>query len=79
MDNDNTMAIRFPESSMIASLEFDPKANLLYARYQSGEAYQYFNITWNVIKVLAEADSVGKAFHAIVKKNEHLYPFKRIA
>lgn len=73
------MTIQLPESTMISSLGFNPKGEVLTATYKSGGIYEYAGVTWETMRVLLDSASLGKAFHAIIKKNEHLYPYKRIA
>lgn len=64
------------ESSNIAAIAY--KDDCLYVKFLEGNIYKYFNVPFEVFTQLLEADSVGRAFHQLVKSNPLIYPFDRL-
>lgn len=54
-------------SSQIASVGYDPATRVLEITFKDGGTYAYDNVPANVHADLMSADSVGKAFYAMVK------------
>jgi hypothetical protein len=65
------------ESSNIESLAHD--ANAMYVRFKGGAIYQYENVSRETYESVRDADSVGGAFHKLIKSNAAAYPFKKLS
>ncbi len=55
------------KSSVIASVGYDPDAQVLEVRFHSGRTYRYFDVPPRVYGQLVAADSVGAYFNTEVK------------
>lgn len=68
----NTPITRNPvQSSTIASIGY--AGGVLEIEFKSGGVYRYSGVTPDIYQQLMEGESVGKAFHALVKnKFEHV-------
>lgn len=60
-------------SSNIQTLGY--KRGSLFIRFNSGVAYSYESVPFDVFRKLSEAESVGKAFHADVRGR---YAYKKL-
>ncbi|HEX9028785.1 MAG TPA: KTSC domain-containing protein [Anaerolineales bacterium] len=47
------------ESSMLASIGYDPKSQLLVVLFNSGKVYEYYNVPPEVYQGLMSAESKG--------------------
>lgn len=54
-------------SSLIAGLHYEPNLRILRVAFQSGKQYDYRNVPPEVYAELDAAESVGKAYNALVK------------
>jgi len=55
------------ESSMIKSVGYLPKYEILEVEFNNNAVYHYYYVTAEIYKKLTEADSIGKAFNEYVK------------
>ena len=67
------MVILFPvASSMIAAAGYDSKNQILIVLYNTGKAYDYFNVPPEEFQGLMKADSKGKYMNTRILK---IYPY----
>ena len=76
----STTFITFPVvSSNIASLGHNESAKILRVSFKNGRKYEYENVSKDIFETLLDAESVGKAFNALIKSQPEAYPFKQAA
>ena len=64
------------ESSAVSDVSYNPENDELYITFNSGATnYTYFNVPFSAVIELTSADSVGKAFHKVIKNK---YEFKNL-
>lgn len=64
------------ESSNIESIgHADEK---MYVQFKNGSRYSYGNVPSSIYLQVLNAESVGKAFIAMVKNHPTLYPFQKV-
>jgi gluconate kinase len=56
------MQRQFVESSMMRTVGYDPKEQILEIEFQSGRIYHYYEVEETVFKELIEAESLGRYF-----------------
>lgn len=56
------MQRQFVESSMMRTVGYDPKEQILEIEFQSGRIYHYYKVEEAVFKELLEAESLGRYF-----------------
>lgn len=72
------------ESSQIAAVGYDGATNVLVVEFRSKEPtepntlYAYQNVSRELYADLKTAPSVGKFFHAEIKKHPDLFPFMKV-
>jgi hypothetical protein len=64
-----------PGSSNVSAVAYDPDAQLLHVRFNSGHQYAFTNVPEDVHSSFLNADSAGKFFHENIKGQ---YDYKRI-
>lgn len=64
------------ESSNIAAVAYEDQK--MYVQFHNGGEYQYDNVPVEVYNEVLEAESVGRAFHRLVKSQSSYYPFTRL-
>jgi hypothetical protein len=70
------MERHYIESSMIASIGYDPNCSTLEIEYISnGEIWQYFDVPSFVYEEMMNSESKGKYYHRNIKKK---YPETRV-
>lgn len=57
------------KSSVIASVGYDPEAEVLEVQFHSRRTYRYFGVPPRVYQELLEADSIGGYFNTVIKPN----------
>ena len=62
-----------PDSSNISSLEYDKETQILQITFKKGGVYQYNKVPSEVFNMIAQADSVGSAFHTLIKSGGYSY------
>ena len=62
------------ESSAVARIGYDARAEEAYVEYLGGDLYAYEGVSAGVFEQLANADSKGTFVNAVIKR----YPFRRI-
>ena len=67
------------DSSNIDSVGHDEETNVLRVWFARGGIYDYENVPHSLFDRLVSADSVGGEFHASIKKQPGLYPYKKVA
>lgn len=70
------MAKVMVKSSNLKSLDYDKKRAILDIAFQNGSTYRYFDVSPTVYNMLKKAESVGSAFHKLIKnqfKTERVY------
>jgi hypothetical protein len=55
------------DSSMIASMGYDPQSRTLVILYNNGKAYEYYNVPPEEYQGLLAAESKGKYINANIK------------
>lgn len=63
-------------SSNIAALAHNPEG--LYVRFANGSIYFYEGVEEPIFAEILAAPSVGQSFAALIKKQPHRYPFRRM-
>lgn len=66
------------ESSNIAALDHDPINLTMTVLFHSGRRYSYANVTHVTYDQILKADSVGSAFHKLIKSNPDKHPFTQL-
>ncbi len=64
------------ESSMIHSVGYDPDARVLEIEFNSGQAYQYFDVPSEEYEGLMQAESHGRYFLANIRD---VYGYRRVS
>lgn len=54
-------------SSALLGCTYDPKHQLLWIRFQSGERYLYQMVPADVVEALAQASSQGQYFNSVIR------------
>lgn len=67
------------QSSNIAALGHDPITLKLRVQFHSGTIYEYADVPVAKFDQLIKADSVGSAFHKLIKSAPDLHPFSQLA
>jgi len=62
------------ESSAVASIGYDAKAEAVYVEYLGGGLYAYRGVPPGVFVELTNADSKGTFVNAVIKR----YPFRKL-
>jgi hypothetical protein len=65
------------ESSNIESLAYEN--GRLYARFLQGGIYEYENVPEVIFTELLGAESVGKAFHRLIRKSSEPFPYRKLS
>lgn len=75
------MAINYTPvtSSQISAYAYDAssrKLNIVFVK--NGDEYQYQNVDQETFDSLVKAESIGKAFSALIKKYPSTYPYSKV-
>jgi hypothetical protein len=65
------------KSRDLSTMQHDDEANTLVVTFRQGARYQYEAVDLATVEAIAGARSVGKAFHAALRK--HGYAYRRLA
>ena len=60
-------------SSNIESINYNESEQLLFVEFHSGGVYKYSGVPREVFDAMSNAESVGKAFHNIIRKGGYAY------
>jgi hypothetical protein len=60
-------------SSMIHELHYDPENQILRTKFNNGEIGDYYDVPSEVVAQLRTAQSLGSAFHRLVKNGGYRY------
>ncbi len=63
------------QSSNIAAIGHDPINLTLTVQFKSGSRYLYQKVPTALFDQMVKADSVGSAFHKLIKSQPDKYPF----
>lgn len=66
------------ESSQIEAVGHDEASSALLVRFKNHSVYQYQNVGKELFQALLAAESVGKFFHAEIKKHPDRFPFSKL-
>lgn len=66
------------QSSNIAAIGHDPITLTLTVLFKSGARYEYKSVPTLLFDQLVKADSVGSAFHKLIKSRPDKYPFSSL-
>jgi len=58
------------ESSQISAVAYEHKEAALFVKFKNGDIWQYTPFTFSEFGDLMTADSIGKHFHANIKKSK---------
>jgi hypothetical protein len=67
------------ESSNIHSLGHDPINLTMIVQFRNGKAYSYQNVPEDLYNQILKADSVGSAFHKLIKSQPDKHPFCQLS
>ena len=65
--------IKTPDSSNIAQIGYDANTKELVVTFKRGGAYSYKEVPQEVFQMITQAESVGKAFHSVIKQGGYEY------
>jgi hypothetical protein len=65
------------ESSVIKSVGYDRKTNVLEVEFRTGRIYQYLLVPQSVYRELMRSDSIGKYFNAEIRGSYNEVPIGR--
>lgn len=57
--------MRKVESSAIQSVSYNPL--FVTVKFNHGGKYRYYHVAYRIYKALRDADSVGRAYHELIK------------
>ena len=61
------------ESSNLSAIGYDDESQVLEVEFRRGAVYRYFEVERVAYENLLKAESVGKAFNAIIKGGGYSY------
>ena len=67
------------ESSSLTRLKYSIGRKELLVEFKGGVQYLYQNIPSDLFLSLMTADSIGSAFHKLIKTQPQSYPYERVA
>ena len=65
-------------SSNIAAIGHDPITLTMTVLFKSGSRYEYKSVPTVLFDQLIKADSVGSAFHKLIKSQPDKFPFSQL-
>lgn len=74
----NQPAMLDVESSQIEAVGHDEASSALLVRFKNHSVYQYQNVGKELFQALLGAESVGKFFHAEIKRHPDRFPFSKL-
>jgi len=66
------------ESSNIAAMGYDEEDKRLRVTFKSGATYDYLNVEPETHAAVIGADSVGSAFHRLIRAQPATYPYLKV-
>ncbi len=66
------------QSSNIAALDHDPITLQLIVQFRNGNRYRYENVSVDTFHQMIKSDSVGSAFHKLIKCQPDAHPFSQL-
>jgi hypothetical protein len=66
------------ESSNIAAIGYDAEDKRLRVTFKTGATYDYLNVEPETHDALIGADSVGSAFHRLIRTHPETYTYLRV-
>lgn len=70
------LVLNLLNSSNINQIRYDKDTKDLYVEFHSGGVYKYLDVPYEVFQVISNSESIGKAFHSLIKKGG--YEFEKI-
>jgi len=67
------------ESSSLTRLKYDRSALELLVEFKGGATYLYRSVSLETFTNLMASDSIGSAFHKLIKTQPQLYPYEKLA
>jgi len=72
------MDMKAVESSNIVAIGYDEEEKKLRVTFKSGATYDYLNVEPETHAAVIGADSVGKAFHRLIRAQPTTYPYLKV-
>ena len=66
------------ESSNIAAVGYDSQHSQLYVQFKHGGTYRYDEVPLQLHMKIMDAESCGKAFHALIKTAQPPFAFTKL-
>lgn len=66
------------ESSMMQAMRHHAETETLQVRFKNETVFEYSFVPREVYEEIKSAESVGKAFHHLIKTNPDLYPYTKV-
>lgn len=66
------------QSSNIAAIGHDPINLTMIVEFKNGHRYQYEKVPTSLFDQMLKADSVGSAFHKLIKSQPDKHPFTQL-
>ena len=66
------------QSSNIAAISHDPINLTMTVEVKNGHRYQYERVPTSLFDQMLKADSVGSAFHKLIKSQPDKHPFTQL-
>lgn len=67
------------QSSNIAALDHDPITLNLTVQFRNGSFYEYSNVSVAKFDQMIKSDSIGSAFHKLIKSAPDQHPFRQLS
>lgn len=65
-------------STQIKQLSFNHDTKIVTVAFNNGTAYEYQNVDYERFSAIVKADSVGRAFNALVKGDSKTFPYTKV-
>ena len=72
------MDMKAVQSSNIVAIGYDEEDKRLRVAFKNGSTYDYLNVEPETHAALIGADSVGSAFHRLIRSYPETYPYLRV-
>ena len=72
------MDMKAVDSSNLVAIGYDEEDKRLRVTFKSGATYDYLNVEPETHAALIGADSVGSAFHRLIRTAPAAYPYLRV-
>ena len=72
------MDMKAVDSSNLVAIGYDAEDKRFRVTFRSGATYDYLNVEPETHAALIGADSVGSAFHRLIRTHPETYPYLRV-